>query len=260
MKTTIYSQNGEKEGSIELPKVFQTPIREDIVLKCFEASKTKQPYSPTEMAGLRHSASGTISHRRHEWKGHYGKGISRVPRKAMWRRGTQFYWIAATAPGTRGGRKAHPPKGLGADKKINRKEAEMARLSAIASTADINFIKSRYASFKEIKEAPFVIDSLPKKSKALFSTLRNIFKENSHLVLKNKTVRSGRGKSRGRKYKSNAGLLLIVGNDEHTKFKGLDIRTPQQVSVSDLYPLGRLTLFTKKAISELASKEAKNEA
>jgi len=38
------------------------------------------------------SASGKIRHKRHSWKVSYGHGMSRIPRKIFWRRGTNFSW------------------------------------------------------------------------------------------------------------------------------------------------------------------------
>ena len=111
MKATLYDTKGTKKSDISLPEIFDTKVREDVAIKTFQSFKfmEMQPYSHAPEAGKRHSASGTISHQRHQWKGHYGKGIARVPRKTMWRRGTQFMWIGAEVASTRGGRRAHGP-------------------------------------------------------------------------------------------------------------------------------------------------------
>lgn len=251
MKAQLFSSSGDKKSDIELPAVFNTTIREDIASKFFETEKQVQPYSSFEEAGKRHSASGKVSHRRHKWQTAYGKGISRVPRKRMWRRGTQFYWIGAEVSSTRGGRRAHPPKGVYTPKKINKNEIQIAMNSAIAATASKDYVVKRYSSLSEIKSTPFVIESLPVKTKDALSTLRKIFGDLFVLVLKNKVVRSGRGKTRGRKYKSNAGLLLVTANDEDVKLTGVDVRKSGELLISDLYPLGRLTLYTKAALEEL---------
>ena len=255
MKAQLFTSKGERKSEIELPEIFNSQIREDLALKLFEAEKEVQPYAPYEEAGKRHVASGTISHRRHKWKGAYGKGISRVPRKRMWRRGTQFHWIGAEVSSTRGGRRAHPPKLIHTPKKINKNEILLAMNSALSSTASKDYILKRYSSLKEIKSAPFVIESLPQKTKDAISSLKNIFGELFALVLKNKSVRPGRGKTRGRKYKSNAGLLLITAKDENTRIKGIDVRKSNEIRIADLYPLGRLTLYTKKALDELGGKK-----
>ena len=259
MKTTLYSSDGKKKSQIEMPKLFSVRVREDIVKKYFEADKFAQPYASSVRAGLRQSASGIISHKRHDWKGHYGRGISRVPRKIMSRRGTQFNWVGAVAPGTRGGRRAHPPKGVGQEKKINKKEIILAFNSAMAATASKDFILKRYSSLEKIENAPFVIESLPIKTKELRETIKSILGEASRLAFKNKEVRAGKGKARGRKYKSNAGALIVISPDENVKFSGIEIKTTNEIAIADFYPLGRLTVYTKKAIESLAKEKTKEE-
>src|SRR3989338_6070014 len=163
MKSTLYDSKGSKKSEIELPEIFSTPLRQDLVMKYAEAEKysNRHRYGSYAEAGKRHSASGTISHRRHEWKGHYGKGISRVPRKAMWRRGTQFYWVGAEVSGTRGGRKAHAPTGIKRFRKINEKELLFAMRSAFASTANKEFIQERYSTLEKSNLIfPIILDSL----------------------------------------------------------------------------------------------------
>ena len=258
MKARLYSSKGEKKSQVELPKVCSVRVREDIVKKYYEADKFIQPYSPFITAGLRQSASGTISHQRHDWKGHYGKGISRIPRKTMWRRGTQFFWVGANVPGARGGRQSHPPKGIGKEKKINQKEIQIAINSAIAATANKELVIKRYSSLDKIEHVPFIIESLPEKTKSLKELIQNIFGETSNLAFRNRELRAGRGSMRGRKYKSNAGVLILTGNEEKAKFSGFDIKPVSEISIADFYPLGRLTIYTQKALDEL-SKEGKEQ-
>nr|AQS29550.1 hypothetical protein [uncultured archaeon] len=257
MKSTLYSTEGKSLKEIELPKIFETEIREDIVSKYFESERLVQPYSSYAEAGKRHSASGTISHQRHKWKGHYGRGISRIPRKTMWRRGTQFFWIGAEVSSTRGGRRAHPPKGIGREKKINKKEIQLAINSALAATAYPSFIISRYSSIEKFDKAPAVIESLPEKTKQLKSTLNSIYPNIQNLIFKNKEIRAGKGNMRGRKYKSNAGILIIKSEKEKQKFSGIDVKPVSEITIADLYPLGRITLYTKQALEELNREEKK---
>ncbi|MEM4271523.1 MAG: 50S ribosomal protein L4 [Candidatus Pacearchaeota archaeon] len=262
MKAKLYDEKGNAKSTIELPAVFSSSIREDIVAKYFEAFKQQltQPYATFSEAGKRHSASGRLFHRRHKWRTQYGKGISRVPRKTMYRHGTQFYWIGAEVSPTRGGRVAHPPRGLKRFRKINEKEIKLAMNSAFASTASKDYVAKRYTSISEMKDAksvdaPFIIESLPLKTSDALESLKRIFGSLFQLVLKKKVVRAGKGKSRGRKYKSNAGLLLVFGDDEKIKIKGVDAKPISQLRITDLYPLGRLTLYTKKAIEQLNAQE-----
>ncbi|NCN98826.1 50S ribosomal protein L4 [Candidatus Pacearchaeota archaeon CG10_big_fil_rev_8_21_14_0_10_35_219] len=254
MKGVLYDLKGKKKGEIGMPELFNGRVRKDIVAKFFEADKFIQPYSPDRKAGKKHSASGTISHKRHDWKAHYGRGISRVPRKSMWRRGTQFFWVGAEIASTRGGRRAHPPKGIGKEKKINKKEIKIAFNSAFAATADKEWIEKRYSSLDKFDtKVPVIIESkLEKvKTKDVLNALKEIFGKSFNLIVKKRKVRAGKGKARGRKYKSNAGLLILKGKDENFKLNGFDVKNVNDVSISDLYPLGRLTVYTEKAIKEL---------
>ncbi len=253
MKSVIYDLQGKKKKEVDLPPIFSSKIREDIVSKYYEAEKFKemQPYFAYAEAGKRHSASGTISHKRHAWKGHYGKGLSRAPRKTMWRRGTQFFWVGAEVSGARGGRRSHPPK-PNSIRKINQKETLIAMHSALAATSSELYLQKRYSTLPKLSlKFPIIIESMPVKTKDSLSLLKNILGEIFNHALKKKTIRSGKGKSRGRKYKSNAGLLLITSNKEKIKMKGIDIRQASEIKISDLYPLGRLTIFTEKSLEEL---------
>lgn len=255
MKAQVYDIQGSKKKEINLPEIFNSKIREDIVAKYYEAEKLsqRQPYSNYKEAGKRHSASGTISHKRHDWKGHYGKGMSRAPRKTMWRRGTQFFWIGAEVASARGGRQAHPPRLEKKVRKINKKETILAMHSAIAATANEKYIAKRYSSLNKINlKFPLIIELIEKtKTKELIKLLKTILGDAFKIALKNKSLRAGKGKLRGRKYKSNAGLLLIISKNENVKMNGIDIRTADQLDITDLYPLGRLVIFTEKSLGEL---------
>ena len=258
MKATLYDITGKKKTEIELPSFFSTAIREDLVMKALEAERfeKRQSYAAFAEAGKRHSASGTISHRRHEWKGHYGKGISRLPRKTMWRRGTQFYWIGAEVSNTRGGRRAHPPKGNARERKINHKEQVVAFASALAATATPSLITRRYTSLSSLSlSLPAVIEQLPIKTKDMRTVLITMFGSALlPLIFKQREVRAGRGKMRGRTYKKSAALLFVTGNNEMFKQSNIEIKQSGKLQISDLYPLGRLTLYTEQALKELQTR------
>lgn len=258
MKGTLYDIKGNKKSEVEMPELFSQKIREDIVAKYFEADKLIQPYAPYKEAGRRHSASGRIRHRRHEWGGHYGKGISRVPRKTMWRRGNQFFWIGAEIASARGGRRAHGPEGIGKEKKINKKEMKIAYNSGFAATADSKHVLGRYGNLEKLElKLPIVVESKLDniKSKEIFSMLKEIFKDAFLFVIKRKELRSGKGSRRGRKYKSNAGLLFVKAKGEKIKAKGFDVKDAGDVVIADLYPLGRFAVYTEKALKEIGEKE-----
>lgn len=257
MKSNIIAADGTKVKDIELPSFFSAPVREDIVQKYIETYKEMQPYAPFYLAGKQASASGNIRHARRKWKGAYGKGISRVPRKIMWRRGTQFYWIGATISGARGGRRAHPPRADRADKRINKKETRIALISAISATTNPNFMLKRYESLKELPKIhlPLIVseDILKLKTKEFYYSMKKILNSLFDLAIQHKSIRAGKGKSRNRRYKRNAGMLLVIGNDEKIKINGIDIVKANELSPVNLAlgGMGRLTVYTENAIKNL---------
>ncbi len=263
MKASILNINGKKTKEINLPKCFSQEIRKDIIAKVLEAKKSKQPYAPSLVAGKQHSASGKIVHRRHVWKSSYGRGMSRVPRKIMLRRGSQFNWVGAEVSSTVGGRRAHPPKifSMINNKKINKKELKIALISAISATANEREVVNRYErlSNKKVGNLPLIVESklTSLKAKELILSLKKILGEKLfELALKKKTVRAGKGKLRGRKYKSNAGLLFVIGEKEKLKTNAFEIKNVNNLGVTDLAKggAGRLTLYTEQAIKELGEK------
>jgi large subunit ribosomal protein L4e len=255
MKAQILSQTGKKE--IEMPEFFSTNIREDIAQKFFEAEKEIQPYGPNPEAGKHHSASGRMAHSRRKWKTSYGKGMSRVPRKTMWRRGDHFYWVGAETSGTRGGRQSHPPKPIHfqAERKINRKEQDIAIKSAFAATANPEIIKKRYATLREEKITilPIVIDGniLKLKTQDFLQFLEKNLGKSFEVAIKRKTQRAGKGKMRNRRYRENAGMLLVTGKGEQCRISGIDVRKISELEIEDLWPLGRLTAYSEQAVREL---------
>lgn len=258
MKAKILDIKGTEKGEINLPKEFSSKIRGDIVLKVLEAKKRKQPYSPSPVAGNQYSASGVLIHQRHVWKSQYGRGISRVPRKIMSRKGSQFNWVGATSPNTVGGRRAHPPKIISMLKflRINKNENKIAFNSALSATINEKYILKKYSTIEKIdKKFPIIISGIDKiKTKELLNGLKKILGEKLYgIAIKKKVVRAGKGKLRGRKYKSNAGMLLIIGNNEKVKTGSFDVVQVKTLGVMDLAKggLGRLTVYTEKAIKDL---------
>ena len=255
-KAQILDINGKKKSEITT-SLFEEPIREDIIFKVVEAERTWHPNAPKFEAGMARSASGTLSKRRKVWKSDRGKGLSRLPRKIMWRRGTQFSWVGAIIPSAKGGRRAHPPKGKINDKKINKKELIKALFSALTYTSSKKEIQKKYSSLsgKEIKiDLPIIIEEkfLTINTKETLNSLEKILGDLYGVAIQKKTIRAGIGKLRGRKNKKNAGLLLVIGKKEKKKIKGIEVVNADTLVVSDLATNGaRLVMFTEKAIKEL---------
>lgn len=256
MKAQILDITGKKSKEIET-NLFEEPIREDIICKIVEAEKLKQPHSPKYRAGMDRSASGNVTHRRHSWKSDRGRGLSRVPRKIFWRRGTQFSWQGAIIPSVKGGRRAHPPKGSVNLKKINKKEMKKALLSALTYTSSINEVKKKYTSLKNEKieiRLPIIVEDkiLGLNTKDFFKFLEKILGNLYCVAIQKKSIRAGKGTLRGRKYKKNAGILFVIGKNNKKKIKGIEVINSNQLLASDLASNGaRLTIFSEEAINEL---------
>jgi|SRR3989344_796272 len=260
MKTQLLSIDGKKIKDIELPECFSEKIREDIIAKVLDVERKEQPYGVFWRAGKQNSASGIISHMRHKWKTQYGHGISRVPRKIMWRRGDQFYWIGAEVANTRGGRRAHPHKVDLAGKKINKKEYALALKSAISSTTSPSLLEKKYSSLqgKKITLAlPVIIEDkiLKLKAKEFFSSMKKILGELYGIAIQEKKLRAGKADKRNRKYKKNAGMILVIGKNESVKISGIEVKKTNELNVSDFASgaPGRLAMFTENAIKDLES-------
>ena len=257
----ILDLSGKESGKKELPKQFKEDIRPDLIKRAFLAiqSHKRQPYGSAPEAGKR--ASAKLSRRRHNYRGAYGHGISRVPRKILSRSGTRFSWVGAVAPHMVGGRRAHPPK---ADKiieqKINKKERRKAIRSAISATVDKEIVAERGHALP--KEYPFIVDknieSL-KKASEVKKILKDLGLEKELARAEKKTIRAGKGKSRGRKYKKRKGPLIVVSKScslmkSAKNIPGIDIEEVKNINVELLAPgsaIGRLTLWSEEAITKL---------
>ena len=178
----------------------------------------------------------------------------------MSRRGSQFNWVGATVPSAVGGRRAHPPKVISMinKKRINKKEMKIALISALTATTEVKEIKNKYGKLKDskIKSLPLVVESkvVSLKTKDLISSLKKILGDELFKVaLRKKSVRSGKGKLRGRKYKSNAGMLLVTGKNEKLKTNAFEIKNSENLGVVDLAKgkMGRLIVYTENSIKNL---------
>ena len=92
------------------------------------------------------------------------------------------------------------------------------------------------------------------ETKQFLESLKKILGDNLFLIaVKKKTIRSGKGKLRGRRYKSNAGLLIVIGKNEKLKANNFDVAQAKTLNTTDLAGggLGRLTAYTEQAVKEL---------
>ncbi len=251
----VYSLDGKPTKSIQAPDVFQTPFRADIINRAFLATVTNkiQPKGVNKKAGQRNTAESLGP----------GRGTARVPR--IKGGGTSAAHQGGFAPGTRGGRQAHPPKAeKDIQKNINKKERLFAIRSAIAATANKEKVSERGHVIDDVKEIPLiVVDDLEglQKSKEVRDVFQAIGLMGDIERASIKKIRAGRGKMRGRKYKRKKSVLIVVRKNNGIfqaarNFTGVDICEVQNLSAEVLAPgghCGRLVLWSESAITQLGT-------
>jgi len=249
LSSKVFDLEGNVAGRVRLPKVFQTPLRPDVIKRAVVAlqSHRLQPQGRDVMAGKRTTAES--------WG--VGLGMARVPRLKQVRR-------AAFAPGTVGGRKAHPPvveKKI--HKKIPKKEKLLALYSAIAATGNKDVVEARGHIIDDVPDLPLVVtDDLEnlKRTKEVEDALKNLgVWPDIYRVKESIKVRAGRGKMRGRRKKMAVGPLIVVSEDNGIikaarNIPGVDVSKVKDLNVELLAPgthPGRLTIWTKSSIEAL---------
>lgn len=248
-KAQVFDLKGNILKDIELPIFFSYPVRKDIIRRAFlsEFTKSLQPKGRDPMAGKRTSAlSFGIN-----------LGMARVPR-------VKTTGEAALAPNTVGGRVTFPPSPEKRIKEeINEKEKRLATISALSATTDVNLVKQRGHLFSNEKLPIILTDDIIKMTKTkeileVFESLK--ISEDIERVKEKIRIRSGKGKMRGRRYKTPKGPLIVIHENNPVFVKaasniaGVDVVTAQDLSVLHLAPgghPGRLTLYTQSSIDVL---------
>lgn len=260
MKTIIFDVQGNQKGEIELPKVFNTDFRSDVIKRAVLAiqSHKRQLYGSDKLAGKRTSAH---YHGVREGPGHM-MNIEKARMARIHGGPPNLQLTPRFVPQARKGREAHPPK---AEKiwyqKINNKERVLAIKSAIAATASKEIVSKRGHLVDKIRLPIVVEDSLQelKKTKNLEEFLEKIGLEKELERSKIKKVRAGRGKRRGRRYTRKKSILFIVSENKgfHKAAKniaGVDVCLVSNINAELLAPgthPGRLAIFTESAIKKL---------
>jgi len=245
----VFDLEGKKVGRVKIPSVFNTSLRPDVIKKAVVAIQTHriQPQGRDVMAGKRTTARS--------WG--VGHGIARIPRLRDSRR-------AALAPGTVGGRQAHPPvveKKI--KKKIPKKEKRLALFSAIAATGLKEVVAERGHIVDDVPELPLVVtDDIQnlrrtQEVKDAFAKL-GVWPDVCR-VKESIKIRAGKGKMRGRRKKMGVGPLIVISEnggimEAARNLPGVDVSFVKDLNPEILAPgthPGRLTVWTKSSIEEL---------
>jgi len=240
MKASVYDLNGSVVKQVELPKVFSTPLREDIIRRSVIAmhANRRHAYGTNILAGKRTSAHyHGVKDTRGSMK---NREIARAPRlhgKTV----PYMFWRARFAPHTVGGREAHPPKPEKIWKqKINKKEKRQALASAIAAAKSF-VIEEDIEKISKTKDLEKVLSVLKIDLNA------------------KKKIRPGKGKMRGRKYRKKKSVLIVVNEDKGIKkagknLSGTDVTTVNGLNVELLAPggvVGRIVLWSESALKKI---------
>jgi len=255
MKTTAYTTTGAKDGEVELPIVFSTPFRRELIHKAF-TNLTSHKFQPQG----RHPTAGqdVVADSNNPPT---GQGVSRVARMTGGGGGRQGQ--GAEVASTRGGRQAHPPiVGKVIYKKLNKKENKLALCSAIAATASKDLVESRGHKVEGIESFPIIVsDEINSISKAseITKVLDSLNLSQDVKRLEARKVRSGQARLRGRTKKVGKSVLFVTTDSSNIKnavgaLPGVEARNVKDLSVLDLAPGSdpiRLTVYTKSAIEEI---------
>ena len=249
VSSKVFNLEGKSVGKVKLPDVFRTPLRPDIIRRAVVSSQSHriQPQGRDVMAGKRTVAES--------WG--VNRGMSRIPRLKEVR-------TAAFAPGTVGGRAAHPPvseKKIA--KKITKKERRFALFSAIAATSLKENVEARGHIVDDVPDFPLVVTEdlqSVKKAKDLKSALMNLgVWPDIYRVKESIKVRAGKGKMRGRRKKQAVGPLIVISLNDGiveaaNNFPGVDVAFVNNLNAEFLAPgthFGRLTVWTRDSIEKL---------
>lgn len=257
-KVKILNLTGDVKEEIDMPAVFSVFPRIDLIERAVISAEAanKQPQGRDPLAGKRNVAESWGS----------GHATARVPRnKGSGYPGSRN---AAFAPGVVGGRLAHPPRAEKViTKKINRKERQLAFLSAVSATDKKDLIEKRGHKIEHIKALPLVLDDKVqtlKKTSQVKEVFLNIgLDEELIRVRSGKKIRAGKGKRRGRKYKKKRGPLIVVKDDFGIHKAARNIPGVEVININELGCLqlapgthpGRLVIWTQSAFNVLKNLE-----
>lgn len=246
LKVNLYDTKGKVVREIQLPRIFDTDFRPDLIRKDVRISRAnrRQRYGPSPKAGMRHAVS--------QWG--KGRGTARVQRLTQGN-------TAAESPPNVGGRRAHPPRPEhDFSLKMNIKERRLAKSSALASTADPELVRGRGHKFGKNITVPLVVqDEFAGiiQTKKVIRVLEQLkVYEDVVRATDGRHVRVGRGKMRGRKYRTPRSIIIVVPEFIGLEYgagnlPGVEVVTPEELNTELLAPggdPGRLVIFTEGAL------------
>ncbi|MGB6464329.1 MAG: 50S ribosomal protein L4 [Nitrosotalea sp.] len=257
MKSPVLSLSGAKDGEIELPLVFSTPIRKDLIHRAYVHLES---HSFQRQGRYPNAGMDVVAESNSPPTGHHAARVARMHGGGGGRQG-QGGGVAMV----RKGRQAHPPTVEKVIYKLlNKKENKLALCSAIAATSSASLIKLRGHRIDKIESFPIIVsDQIESvsKSKELYKIFDSLHISQDVSRLEDRLKRrSGKTRLRGRSTKVGKSVLLVVKDSKKLakacgSIPGVDVVEAKNLSVIDLAPGARpvrLTAFSKGAIEEIA--------
>jgi len=246
MKASVYSLEGKVLKQIDLPLVFESSHRPDLVKRAVlsEESKLYQPKGNYPLAGLETSAR--YRGRKEDYMAIKNKGIPHLPHEVHPK--GQFGKVKRVPHAVKG-RRAHPPK---IQKKIveliNKREHLLALGSALAMSADRKSVVARSHADIGIS-LPVVMEGGFEK----LSKTKEVVKVLESLRLMDLLERSKKNGTRSALIVVSGGSILKAA----ANLPGVDVVRASSLEVRHLAPgthPGRLTIFTEAALPEIAKR------
>ena len=257
MKVPVFTTTGSKDGELELPLVFSTPIRNELIHKAYVHLES---HSFQRQGRYPNAGMDVVAESNSPPTGHHQARVARMAGGGGGRQGQ-----AGGVAMTRKGRQAHPPTSERIiHKMLNKKENRLALCSALAATTSATLVKLRGHKVDKIESFPVVVsDQIESvvKSKDLVKVLDALHLSQDVERLRSRLKgRSGKPLLRGRKTKVGKSVLFVVKDSKNLSkashsLLGVDVVSAKSLSVLDLAPGAtpvRLTVFSKGAIEEIS--------
>jgi large subunit ribosomal protein L4e len=248
MKIPVLNLTNEKVDEVDLPKVFETPLKPEVIQRAVIAQQSTsfQAQGRDPMAGKRNTALSRGT----------GHAQARLPR--LKQSGKADFAVQAV-----GGHLSTPPMSQKVTvKRINKKERRLAIRSGIAATADKEIVAARGHNIEGVTQLPLVLDDAlegVQKTKEVQEVFEKIGVWADVERADRKGVRAGRGNMRGRSKKIGKGPLIVITEDKGIgkaaqNLPGVDVTVLRNLNAELLAPgahAGRLVVWAKSAFNAL---------
>ncbi|EDV24148.1 expressed hypothetical protein [Trichoplax adhaerens] len=239
-----------------MPAVLKAPIRPDLVqfVHTNMAKNKRQPYAVSTKAGHQTSAESWGT----------GRAVARIPRVRGG--GTHRSGQAAYGNMCRGGRMFAPTRVWRRwTRKSNLSQRRYACASALAASSLPALVMARGHRIENIQEVPLVVsdsvESITKTSAAVAFLKRVNAYQDVEKVKASRTLRTGKGKLRNRRYVQRRGPLIIYNADNgivkaFRNVPGVELAQISRLNLLSLAPgghMGRFCVWGESAFKKLDS-------